>query len=1137
VKQQESTAELTHAQGAASGREPLDKALVEFEQVGFDALARRQPSVVLPPPTPSPPGLPLALLNPEAFERVVAEVVSRRDHRGVQFYGRRGQKQYGLDVVELNPQHEYSLYQVKRYQVLSPAEIESAVNDYAGPPRDPDYTGLPRRFEPRRFVLVTSAEFDSDTANVDKFKELREKYRGDLDLEVWGAEALNRMLRDAPRLVHAMFGPSWSKAYCAFDPSPEELAAPAALGFVEDPAEVLGLSHVVADAHASEGADPRTAANLFRTAADALSEKGFPGHGNVLRRREAAAAAAAGDRERAFDVLWALDLEQVLASEPVFESMLTDLCDLASGSPILEARFAALSHAVGWYEGGTNLSEVVPALRTLIENNDQEAATACCLALEGAVADGLFDFSPPVSIMGDTDASTLALLNELRDLTASAESADRTLRARQRCALADATLPAAATAVDVDAAYSDLAKEAAAGRFLTADSLVASRAARQFALHADTNRADNLWRQSVRMSCETGRYGDSRAALRSMTLLSQEAGIFTFPQIKELVAAMPNRRQLLGGPYDPILSTLEAAHNGRLPDAFADARRALLRAAVGGHLIDELWAWSMFGDVLVAADQPVPAVHCFVQAGAAEKATATAAPLPVEVGIQRRIFVGLRRSRVAALGVLGAQVRLVSDGDVHTCVSELLVVASNIWGSAMWGPEVAALKTIAAFGVRIPAEAVDPILDLARPALEANTQVSDTVANLVVQTFWSVPSRRQDLAEAIIKMLTLPDPPYNLWSFLPGLAEARTGLTPTVETLAANGNQQAVAVLSGWGIQPRHVQLAARRACSSLLRRPVGVPRRSASIGTQESTTAEMLRTLTDANPVEQFDPVEFAAARVRPAGGTIMIVGNGEEQGAATVHEPAMDDEPDEIARVAAGPPDVLTKAVALHLLAATQDALDLAIARVQAVRALRLLIDKLAPAVAADIVKPLLGIHSSPGLNEFDEMEVRMNNPLSRFQMGGGAADLGPMALVAAAEAFKRGAAGEDIRPRDIDVARQIFAAALPLLRDLNGRDGPVQGALAVAAIGGAAPELAQLSLVLAGHPDDDVRAQGVQSIPADNALWASLATDPSPRVRAAVARRAGELPPDVVAVLEGDPHLEVRRTIAAALPRRGD
>ncbi len=54
------------------------------------------------------------------FGRVAAEVVSRRDNRGVQFYGRNGQSQHGLDIVERDKSGSRSLYQVKRYTEITP---------------------------------------------------------------------------------------------------------------------------------------------------------------------------------------------------------------------------------------------------------------------------------------------------------------------------------------------------------------------------------------------------------------------------------------------------------------------------------------------------------------------------------------------------------------------------------------------------------------------------------------------------------------------------------------------------------------------------------------------------------------------------------------------------------------------------------------------------------------------------------------------------------------------------------------------------------------------------------------------------------------------------------------------------------
>jgi len=80
-----------------------------------------------------------------------------------------------------------SVYQVRRYDVLTPEKISSAVTEYADP-QPPKAGGEkpPRRFGAGRYVLFTSAEFETDTALQDKLEELQARYAGDLIIEVWG---------------------------------------------------------------------------------------------------------------------------------------------------------------------------------------------------------------------------------------------------------------------------------------------------------------------------------------------------------------------------------------------------------------------------------------------------------------------------------------------------------------------------------------------------------------------------------------------------------------------------------------------------------------------------------------------------------------------------------------------------------------------------------------------------------------------------------------------------------------------------------------------------------------------------------------------------------------------------------------
>src|SRR5580700_7674585 len=114
--------------------QPADES-EDLDLIPLTELHLRPPASALPIPLLNPPALPLAQLDPETFERLIAELVSRQPNLGVQFYGRRGQKQYGLDIVELELSHTRSLYQVKRYQTLMPSEFRAIVKEYAGEPR------------------------------------------------------------------------------------------------------------------------------------------------------------------------------------------------------------------------------------------------------------------------------------------------------------------------------------------------------------------------------------------------------------------------------------------------------------------------------------------------------------------------------------------------------------------------------------------------------------------------------------------------------------------------------------------------------------------------------------------------------------------------------------------------------------------------------------------------------------------------------------------------------------------------------------------------------------------------------------------------------------------------------------------
>lgn len=1126
----------------------------ELVHIALTSLTRRTQSVPLPLPIPSPTSLPAHLLDPEMLERLVAELVSRRGDNTVQFYGRRGQKQHGLDIVELR-RGDRTLYQVKRYQELTATQIKAAIEEYAGPPRKPGHREQPRRFDPARFVLVTSAELDRDTANVDAVADLQDEYLGDLEIEVWGIEALSRDLRDAPRLVHAIFGEAWAKAFCGYDPSAQAAGAPQPLGLVNSPVEVLGLDVLEAEAQTAVADDPHLAANLFGLVAQALVDSNFPGHAVAVRRRQADCLLAAGDRDGAFSLRFALGLERALAGEDFARSSLQAELLQAQGTlhPVQEAKLRVLVEVADWPDVGSDLSSTVPALQALAAANDPDTAVLCCLVIEQALVDGLYDFEEPTSLVAETDDSTADLLRELRGLALAAAPADPLLRVRLRCAAADATLRLSAPATEVETAYAQLIDDAAAGRFVRGRGLVLSRAAYAFGVRGETARADSLWRQSVLMNSEDGYYGDARAALRAAQRLVSDSGVL--PRDDGLVAvfrAMPNRRRVLGRANDPSLSALWAAHADRLIEAFGDARRYIWESRMSGHLQEEFLALGLFGDVLASAGRPQAAVHLYVAAGDAKRAVTAARALPQPVSDPWR-WTGsqLRRRRAAALRVIGSQAATVPDEEVDQAVSRLLGLAQGLWEARAWNPcpELDALKAVASFGVRIPESAVDGLLALATPALAEPTHANDEIGRVLVQAYWANEPRRTDLAAGIGSMLALPNSD-RLWGLVRNVPPAARGpLLPQVQGLADKGSRQAVEVLARWGVSSAAVQVAARGACAAFLRRAVGLERTWTAVGTQESETVSLLLALLDAPEPVDVPASELGPDKAQAAGGILMVtsfkpgtVDGTVVEGATGAREDQQETDPsrtsvtapDEATVLASGPRGELAAAVGLHLMAIVEDTHDGGDSRSQALSALRLLLRRLTPEFNRDIVPRLLSVGRFPNLTEADQAEIEMDQPLSRMRYKSPARWLGPLAHAAAAEAFATGRSYDKAtEPTEVESAQHLTAEAARLLRATDP-ETRMLGAIILDALAAASAEFDHLSAPLLFHPDEGVRAVGAARASCTPDLLLALAQDPSSKVRTAIASRAADLPEAARAALAADPDLAVRRTVTLRLEK---
>jgi hypothetical protein len=437
-------------------------------------------------------------------------MIKRRPNLGAHFYGRRGQSQHGLDIVEREAVDASSVYQVRRYETLTPNMITAAVTEYADP-KPPKKGGPkpPRRFTARRYVLFTSAEFETEKALQDRLEDLQKQYAGDLVIEVWGRETVSSLLRDCGPMVNAAFGAEWARQFCGFAPPAPDPADPDRLGLVENPVQVLNLDALVSDAQAKQDDGPLESARLYGMVAETLGEADFPGHAAEYRRRQAARLHSAGDTVGAFALLWVLAVDHFRAGAAT--RLATVYYDLGQLQPDLDrlqsAKLDVLTAAQDWYEHGSQLAVVVPALEEIVAAADPDAAFLACVTLEQALVDGWFDFDPPQPLVAPP-GNTPDLPDRLRACAEGRSCADVVIRARLACALADTKLSTDSNPADTGEAYRELLLRAGAGRYMNAGGLVFARAAHAFAMHGDTRRAIDYWRQAILLSSESRQYGD-----------------------------------------------------------------------------------------------------------------------------------------------------------------------------------------------------------------------------------------------------------------------------------------------------------------------------------------------------------------------------------------------------------------------------------------------------------------------------------------------------------------------------------------------------------------------------------------------------------------------------------------------------
>lgn len=904
-------------------------------EIPLRALLARNRTEELPPPARSEFSLPFDKLSPPMFERLVAETVWLVDGLNpIRIYGRSGQDQGGLDLIGYQGT-DLHVYQVRRIDKLTPSKLRKAVTDFTDPkpPKGSKGKKPSRRFDAQRFVLVTACTVD-DRHVEDELVELKRKYAGDIEIDLYDGQELLRKLMNRGALILSIFGPEWAKAVCGHE-APDNPETPDGRLLLNDPIEMLGLGSLRAEAEAMEATSPSEAAQLFGQLSKALYDKRFAPYGRIWKARQRDALRAASNAASAFTVAMELLIDlyeagQHVHSEAQVVSTLADALDARAVDAAVIA--AALDD---WPEYGYELAPVSDALRNLVEANHAFAGQLVVLIAEQIVTD-------------DDPRDDFTLLLDVANAIVGKLS-DKTHRTRLRCCIADLQVHAGA---DPIVAFADLTRDAQGG-WLSAslDALALRRAARALAFAGKAEDAIAMYRRAVIDAAAADHGGDARDALRSIAHIADRFETRNDPFRSSRVIG--TRARLLQGSDDAALVAMESLIDNKLADAHRSAHHWVRHERISGSLFDEAVARKRHGDVFARADMPAQAVRQYVLAGARKEAVSaarnTSEPLDVSMYLTARFPTWVH---AGAAAVCTVQADLIPDDRVLATAMALLTIIESEVPRSIFRPDPVkyGVGALAALEWRLPVEAAQRLLPRMLNLIPREAGHYRFVDDEMLSFFSTCVQLPDDAtastgARALLRcaQLNIHNADIQLFS----MGTHRDAVLDEIQELARSGNDLAVQTLAAWQFATDEVVAVAREAASQLLDQPVGHARNSWGVGGNLGRQIILLHTA--------LAPERIAI-------------------------EPDLAD---------------LGDRVVLHLLARAKDHHDIAPNRSEALRALRGVADRVPESLRSEVCAQLIALHDDPQLNEEDLHHQQSLHPLSRGRMNLGSERLGAEAL----------------------------------------------------------------------------------------------------------------------------------------------
>ncbi|WP_204000412.1 hypothetical protein [Virgisporangium aurantiacum] len=706
-------------------------------------------------------------------------------------YGLPGQAQHGIDLAGRHADGSYTVVQCKEYDEFKAADLREAVSKFAVGDRP---------FGSRRLIVAVSV-VTRDTRVEEELGRLQDQYP-DLEIELWGAEQINDVLRERADIVARFWTRETAETFCTGAPLPGVSAPPPDWARVADqvlltPLGVDGMDEDLARADELRTDQPLAAAPIYADLADRLDADGYTGHANLMRRRQLDALAAAGE-EAAWAALTAQLAATALHEGDWFRARSLrmnldpraprpvrvpppepgDADSGAAGDPqtraitawhlqLIAAAVTAATHQLA------DSSALITALRQPLPAGVEVPTyqpLLVLLAAELTYADAVITpqdqptaggsapvANPVVPAVSALDDLISAALRQLASAPPSPDTRDVAVRLQLVRATYD---PQARAELVAQARQRRLPRHHAA--------LVLAAQARREAIDGFAEEAVEHFRQAVEHGLHDGRTDHAAGWLYAIRAVGISYGPLTDRMDEEhmLAQALPKTggRRLIRRVRDPQTDARREALDGDAIDAIRAARRWLADCIVTGDWADEDVAAELLGDLYAANLEPDRAACCYQWGNALTKAIKLAKDVGDHVLPRAATGSGPWWQRAASLAIAAEQQDLIDDATAAALLRELFdLVVRGRAGELVEGPGQPLTRrttaTMLIFAGRGSSEDARRVLDLLAndvtraadhyfPHDEQHVQACLAIAAHHAELAWAAFVRLFDLAEA-----------------------------------------------------------------------------------------------------------------------------------------------------------------------------------------------------------------------------------------------------------------------------------------------------------------------------------------------------------------------------------------------------